>query len=398
MGISATRSGGLASPTPIDRLVEERRMENIFAFCIAERTGLLVFGGRVRPERAEHVHWVPMREQKFYALALNDIRIGGRSFGARGGVGAAGGARAGGWRARAAVVRPRPVVRARRGRRSGAAVFEAAHSTRVRGARRRAARSGAAAPRPAAPTTRAPTRARARLLRPPRASPPGVDRRRYVSTIIDTGTTFLYLPPDAYRRLRASFTSGCPWGACAARKHKTRYNDEFCYAMSPAERDKFAEMTLHFDGSPAPLALSPLEYTYEIRVRPAPPEGRAVRCLAAFDNKHNGVVLGAAVLRNREVILDRAHRRVGFVRADCARVQPRASILTNNTFLSDRCGHATPLDARPGLLRRARGRRRALAGAARERGGRERGAGTAPWNATAAAHGRPDASEPGGDS
>lgn len=63
----------------------------------------------------------------------------------------------------------------------------------------------------------------------------------------------------------------------------------------------------------------------------------AVRCLASFDNRHSGVVLGAAVLRNREVILDRGNRRVGFVRADCRRMNPAMSILTNNTFLSNTC-------------------------------------------------------------
>ena len=170
-------------------------------------------------------------------------------------------------------------------------------------------------------------------------APAGVDRRKFASTIIDTGTTFLYLPPDAYKPLQAYFTSSCPWGACAARKHKTRFNDEFCYALSEGELAQFAPLSLHFDGSEEALELTAREYTYEIKAKGvAQPVGRTLRCLAVFDNKHNGVVLGAAVLRNREVILDRARRRVGFVRADCALATPARSILANNTFLSDQCG------------------------------------------------------------
>mmetsp|Transcript_6419 Transcript_6419/g.16775 ORF Transcript_6419/g.16775 Transcript_6419/m.16775 type:complete len:147 (+) Transcript_6419:347-787(+) len=125
--------------------------------------------------------------------------------------------------------------------------------------------------------------------------------------------------------------------------------------MTPEEYMRFDELSLHFDGSAAPLVFTPREYTYEIRAKGSIPTGMTVRCLAAFDNKHNGVVLGAAVLRNREVILDRGNRRVGFVRADCARAQPATSILVNNTFLSDRCGPAGA----------ARGRRR-LGGASNE--------------------------------
>jgi hypothetical protein len=179
-----------------------------------------------------------------------------------------------------------------------------------------------------------------------RPLPTGVDRRKFASTIIDTGTTFLYLPPDAYKPLQTYFTTSCSWGLCATRKHKTRFNDEYCYSLTEIELGQFAPLSLYFDGSEAALELTSLEYTYEIKVKGVTQAvGRTLRCLAVFDNKHNGVVLGAAVLRNREVILDRARRRVGFVRADCARATPAGSILANNTFLSDQCG-------RPGRRRR----------------------------------------------
>lgn len=81
MGISASRSGGLASPTPIDRLVEEGRINNVFSICLSDRQGTLVLGGSVRPEA--QITWVPLRDQKFYALTLRDMSIGGRSFGAQ---------------------------------------------------------------------------------------------------------------------------------------------------------------------------------------------------------------------------------------------------------------------------------------------------------------------------
>lgn len=310
MGISATRSGGLASPTPIDRLVEQRRIANTFSFCLADHSGQLVLGGTVRPERMAEVQWLPMRDQKFYSLALNDMQIGGVSFGAR--------PRGGGGLSAA-----RPALLSAGGGDEPGAPPSA-----------RGKRPGASAVQGGIQLS-APS-ARARL--PPCAARTGVDRRAYSATIIDTGTTFLYLPPAAHRQLKAHFTGKCPWGPCASRKYRTRYDDEFCYSMGGSEPDQFGTLSLHFDGSARPLLLTPREYTYEIKAKGPLASGMAVRCLAAFDNQHNGVVLGAAVLRNHEVILDRANRRVGFVRTDCARAQPATSILANSTFLSDSCG------------------------------------------------------------
>ena len=45
----------------------------------------------------------------------------------------------------------------------------------------------------------------------------GVDRSRYRSTIVDSGTTFMYLPPDAYRKVRDHWGVVCPWGSCSSR-------------------------------------------------------------------------------------------------------------------------------------------------------------------------------------
>ena len=51
----------------------------------------------------------------------------------------------------------------------------------------------------------------------------GVPHIRYYRTIVDSGTTFMYLPPDAYSAVKGHFRSHCPWGSCSSRSTKGEY-------------------------------------------------------------------------------------------------------------------------------------------------------------------------------
>ena len=139
----------------------------------------------------------------------------------------------------------------------------------------------------------------------------GASSSRYRATIVDSGTSFMYLPPDAYRPVRDKWRRECPWGACSSRVATGDYPDDFCYTMSAEEMGQFYTMTLHFAGG-VTLTLAPTEYAYELR--------RGVRCLGVFDNEHNGAVIGAANMRNHDVVFDRTRRRVAFVPADCVAI------------------------------------------------------------------------------
>ena len=155
----------------------------------------------------------------------------------------------------------------------------------------------------------------------------GCAASRYVSTIVDSGTTFMYLPPDAYRPIRDHFRLHCPWGACTARTAKGEYPDDYCYSMSLSEVDKLERFSLHM-GNGVVIDFGPRQYTYELR--------RGVWCLGVFDNEHNGAVIGAANMRNHEVIFDREHRRVAFVPSDCGAMHSgrRASMLSGGYSLN----------------------------------------------------------------
>lgn len=149
----------------------------------------------------------------------------------------------------------------------------------------------------------------------------------YSSTIVDTGTTFTYLPPYAYRAVRDYWQQHCPWGACSSRTARGEYPDDYCYTMSASELKQFKMMTLHFAGG-AVVNVGPTQYAYELR--------RGVICLGIFDNEHNGVVIGGATMRHHEVIFDRAGHRIAFVPSDCRAMHEhtRGSVLIGGYGLS----------------------------------------------------------------
>ena len=70
----------------------------------------------------------------------------------------------------------------------------------------------------------------------------------YRGTIVDSGTTFTYLPPTAYFAARDHFRTHCPWGACATRFAKGEYPDDYCYSMKYEELAGFTPYRIGFAG------------------------------------------------------------------------------------------------------------------------------------------------------
>ncbi|KAL3915331.1 MAG: hypothetical protein SGPRY_007267 [Prymnesium sp.] len=70
----------------------------------------------------------------------------------------------------------------------------------------------------------------------------------YGETIIDSGTTFIYLPPSIYRVVKVEWQRHCPWGACASRTAAGDFENDYCYSASEYEVRRFAQLSLHFDG------------------------------------------------------------------------------------------------------------------------------------------------------
>ena len=160
----------------------------------------------------------------------------------------------------------------------------------------------------------------------------------YAATIVDSGTTFTYLPPGAYYKARDRWRTVCPWGSCSSRGVKGQYPDDYCYRMSHDELTKFAPYEFVFGGG-ATLPVPSTQYAYEWKT--------GVWCMGVYNNDHNGAVIGGATMRNHEVIFDRKLRRVAFVPSNCGAMHEgsRPSLLKGGYGLAGCSAPTTP--ARP---------------------------------------------------
>jgi len=157
-----------------------------------------------------------------------------------------------------------------------------------------------------------------------------VDQSEYqqgYGTVLDSGTTFMYLPTLVYKQFiaavdKAALSSGL--GRVAG--PDARFPD-ICYGEAPphTEPEKlsqyFPEMTLSFagqgddgDADDIELFLSPFNYLF-IHGKVA-----GQYCLGVFDGKGAGTLLGGITFRNVLVVYDREEGRVGFAETECLKL------------------------------------------------------------------------------
>ena len=107
--------------------------------------------------------------------------------------------------------------------------------------------------------------------------------------IVDSGSSFMYLPSGPYNAIVNHWLHSCPWGNCSTWQLQHRVvdkrllSDDYCYRMSRDELVQFDPLTLHFSNG-ALLPFGPLDYTFELYL--------GVRCLSVLED--TSTVLGGA--------------------------------------------------------------------------------------------------------
>jgi len=150
------------------------------------------------------------------------------------------------------------------------------------------------------------------------------------SSIVDSGTTFMYLHSVAFAPLLARVRSK----VCAGLVKTAAPKDEFCVRVSDFRLRLGKAATLRgsrtgalFDGcfdevrvvlEGGELRMAPSQYFYAS-------EEADEFCLGIFDNYEDTLVLGAINMMDHEVIFDRVRRRIGFYPRECAAAAAAAS-------------------------------------------------------------------------
>jgi len=147
------------------------------------------------------------------------------------------------------------------------------------------------------------------------AVPQGEWKKGY-ETVLDSGTTFSYIPRDAFRALKAAISQHASLkGLRKVPGPDPKYVDE-CWGGAPENPNElprvFPAMSLHLDEG-FDLELLPINYLFIHTSRPG------AYCLGIFDNGDSGTLLGGITFRNILVQYDKrdGKDRVGLAHAPC---------------------------------------------------------------------------------
>jgi hypothetical protein len=175
----------------------------------------------------------------------------------------------------------------------------------------------------------------------PRYTSLGLPYRAYGRALVDSGTSFLYVPTPLWRALVRLLKARAP-------SLQREGAHPLCALMSPLQRDAMPSLQLLFDGpnGSLPLQIRPAQYMVEYpfpgHTRNRQSRGSHERwyCADVFDNGLGGTVLGASVLREREVVFDMARSIIAFSPADCMRMTAHNSH-TKGAFAFAPCSNQT---------------------------------------------------------
>ncbi|KAI3883106.1 hypothetical protein MKX03_012506 [Papaver bracteatum] len=126
-------------------------------------------------------------------------------------------------------------------------------------------------------------------------------------TIVDSGTTLVYLAEEAYDPFVNSVAN-----AVSLFTHPIPSDETVCFPISSSVDEIFPPVTLFFEGD-APMVLKPRDYLVQRHYT----DGGAEWCLG-FQKGQGLTILGDLVLKDKVIIYDLARQRLGWVNYDCS--------------------------------------------------------------------------------
>ena len=144
----------------------------------------------------------------------------------------------------------------------------------------------------------------------------------YAPTLVDSGTTFVYASTPLFHAIHAHVRQHTP--------SLTREGGKVCAFLTQAQLDSMPSLQLVFGAVPSqPLLVRPRQYMVEFPKAGMRTAAHRHYCVAVFDNQRGGTVIGASIMRQREVIFDIAGSTISFVNADCTSITPATSHLVD---------------------------------------------------------------------
>lgn len=135
-------------------------------------------------------------------------------------------------------------------------------------------------------------------------------------TVLDSGTTFTYIPTDAFNVFSEVVSNFAKKKGLSLVPGPDPQYEDICFGGAPVHTDAdalssfFPVVVIHFQGN-VRLKLGPLNYLFIHTF------DSGKYCLGVFDNGMAGTLLGGITFRNILVQYDRKNKRIGFGEAKC---------------------------------------------------------------------------------
>ena len=134
-------------------------------------------------------------------------------------------------------------------------------------------------------------------------------------TIVDSGTTFTYVPAGAFRSLTSHINQFCEGAGKCDGQPVSVGGESLCYNINPSNLHTFPSVSLYLAGHNGGA---------EVEVRIAPEHlfinmawDNGAYCLAVYDNGSGGGVIGGNAMMGRDIIFDLEASRLGFADSEC---------------------------------------------------------------------------------
>lgn len=135
-----------------------------------------------------------------------------------------------------------------------------------------------------------------------------------VSSIVDSGTTFVYLREEVHEEVWAAFESHCSGkDNCIGERVSVSGESHSCYHYQSGNlTDFYASFpTIHLEIDNITVTWEPERYLFTW------PDHLDDYCLGVYSNGGGGNVLGGLFMRGMDVVFDRVTDTIGFAKADC---------------------------------------------------------------------------------
>ena len=134
-------------------------------------------------------------------------------------------------------------------------------------------------------------------------------------TIVDSGTTFVYLVHDVYKAFWSAFFAFCNSSPdnCGTKMVRVSAKFKMCFKIDREDLDDFystfPRVTVIIEG--VKVDWSPNMYMF---TKDSNPDDY---CVGVFDSGDSGNILGGLFMRGSNVVFDTTNKRIGFALSDC---------------------------------------------------------------------------------